>query len=1247
MARIPPKPETLRRLFALSGNRCAFPGCCSDLINEKGIFIGQVCHIEAANTKGQRYNENQTEEERRSFDNLVIFCYPHHKETDNVVEFTTDVLKEIKKNHESRYKDNLFEINNEVWNVVYEDVQNALKSIYEVTLETNEKVKEIHETLKGLVELKINSFSVNQDEFYISQLDSIKDLKKQNKQQTALELLLKFKESNWDNLNDEIRYKVIANIGLINLDLYSITQGATWLLELEKIPYEKGEIYPLLALASAILNDKKRFKRYYKKGLEKSPKSTILWIAFINISISDTPISTVINTIPEEILEMCDILFAIGDNLIKQGNETEGMLYLRRALAKVEDTDFKADVKAVIATHILMAIIDPFKVIHDYFTDEERSLLNEAEGLLTDAWENVKETELVKSKYYIVLNRGVIRKVQGRLNEALLDFSKAYELSHDFKAFENLLLLHIQLNQFDLAEHLINIFPYDEGSEEQRNAVDSFKVKLLHSQGKTEEAIFLLESIPDTKQYEAIDKYAVIITMLIERRLYKRASDYINRLKEHYPTSINGPLLAGLNCSRLNDYENARLEYLLAYNMQTGNEKIHELSELGFGLNQVREYDKGSKIFEKIADRTCYNILSRDLIYSWYQSGNLEDSLYLASKLFENNKKETFLVEILMNIYLEVKKYDEGIEIGKKYIQNLENENPDDFVLFKLVNLYFLKRDIDNVKKYSELLSNPLKLPIEQVFSLAFILIKAGDQPKGLELAYKARLQHYQNSEAHAKYLNVSVQSKESREALFPDCVKEDCAVYLKNSDGKEIFFLIVDSPLDTDRTLRFDDPFAKQLIGKRIGDEFEINMIHGFGEKFVVTSIIDKYVFAFRESLELFSNRFAGGKNNIGVLKATPGEPGDQLESFVVEMHKQKLTFQNQVFDLYRKGLAPIGVLAGLFKENVVNQWLSIINSTEVYFRSYLHSEKNVIDNAINDTTPIVIDISSLLSNFYFFSEQMMVKKLANELIISESTIDELQEFCDDFERFTDKGYESLAYENAQLVFYSIGPEDINKEKNRINKLINWCKENTKVITPKGLIGINRNVRLRDSTIIGNCFYDTILLAKEYSGVVLSDDGVFKIVLKNEHGISSFSTYQLAANLASTKKLMEEEFTEYSLKLLKANYVYIPPTADLLWKTFELSNYHLSKPAIVAIESLLVLKTEFCADQIVQYFKILYLNITVVFTREQVVLAVLNTIKRHLERDVILKIVVAKVKHEFRLLLPQRDELLRLIQNI
>jgi hypothetical protein len=108
-----PTVTTIKRLFALSGNRCAFPGCQNRVIDASNILIGRVCHICADKPGGKRYDPNQTEAERQGFDNLIVMCANCHIVIDeDVATYTVEVLREMKRRHEARVSER-FEISDE------------------------------------------------------------------------------------------------------------------------------------------------------------------------------------------------------------------------------------------------------------------------------------------------------------------------------------------------------------------------------------------------------------------------------------------------------------------------------------------------------------------------------------------------------------------------------------------------------------------------------------------------------------------------------------------------------------------------------------------------------------------------------------------------------------------------------------------------------------------------------------------------------------------------------------------------------------------------------------------------------------------------------------------------------------------------------------------------------------------------------------------------------------------------------
>ncbi|MCI0554960.1 MAG: hypothetical protein L0287_28770 [Anaerolineae bacterium] len=103
--RLTPKKEILRELYLKSGNQCAFPGCVHVMIDSVGNFVGQICHIEAAEVGGERFNQKMTNEERRAFSNLMLMCYDHHIVTNNVAAYPVKRLQQMKTDHEAKFTD--------------------------------------------------------------------------------------------------------------------------------------------------------------------------------------------------------------------------------------------------------------------------------------------------------------------------------------------------------------------------------------------------------------------------------------------------------------------------------------------------------------------------------------------------------------------------------------------------------------------------------------------------------------------------------------------------------------------------------------------------------------------------------------------------------------------------------------------------------------------------------------------------------------------------------------------------------------------------------------------------------------------------------------------------------------------------------------------------------------------------------------------------------------------------------------
>ncbi|MCS0455063.1 DUF4263 domain-containing protein [Vibrio diabolicus] len=95
-----PTQKVKKQLMALSGNKCAFPGCGENLITENGNTIGQIASIESMSPGAPRFNPSKTTNELLDADNYILLCPTHHYLIDKEPEkYSIDWLRAAREQH--------------------------------------------------------------------------------------------------------------------------------------------------------------------------------------------------------------------------------------------------------------------------------------------------------------------------------------------------------------------------------------------------------------------------------------------------------------------------------------------------------------------------------------------------------------------------------------------------------------------------------------------------------------------------------------------------------------------------------------------------------------------------------------------------------------------------------------------------------------------------------------------------------------------------------------------------------------------------------------------------------------------------------------------------------------------------------------------------------------------------------------------------------------------------------------------
>lgn len=171
------KTKTIQSLFAKSGNRCAFENCLHELVTEKNLFVGQICHIEGFSPKGPRFNPNLNENSREC-ENLILLCYKHHRMVDyDPIKYDVATLKLMKNLHESKLS-SLFVVDDDVLKQAeiqekrfWDEIENINKNEHpypEMAVDINTKapIEEI------LYDLKSNINDLEKDTSWLCDSDS-------------------------------------------------------------------------------------------------------------------------------------------------------------------------------------------------------------------------------------------------------------------------------------------------------------------------------------------------------------------------------------------------------------------------------------------------------------------------------------------------------------------------------------------------------------------------------------------------------------------------------------------------------------------------------------------------------------------------------------------------------------------------------------------------------------------------------------------------------------------------------------------------------------------------------------------------------------------------------------------------------------------------------------------------------------------------------------------------------------------
>ncbi len=1106
-------------------------------------------------------------------------------------------------------------------------VENASAFIFEILAkykidgtETTDRCKGVviyditpEELLAGIGQT-VELTSPNITNEYHTQIDYARQLLNKGDFQQAVNYLNNLKEKLWYKPDNTLKYRLLANLGMAQLGLDEISEAAKLLIEAKQYNPEDDKALAFAAMGYVLQKDYNHAENLINEAIQKNPANELAYSLRIQIAPVTESIDSIIEQIPPAYRESLDVLVALGEAAQIRNQDEEAQRWWELALREDNSSNLNT-VKVGLGASLMKGIIRNFPLAFaGQLSEPEKHSLERAVNLFTEVLggKYFSPNNLSHLEFVALINRAGALRLLRKYDDAIRDIEIALQkepdnpdcikqwalLEHEkgnnelaYKYLESILdcpnfpeipLLAadflIQLQRFHEAENILNKFLNTENiSSSFKQDAKHLKFDLFMSRGENENAECVLKELIN----ESPDNVITIIKQIL---LYKHTGS-----EDKIPSLIE-QAKAGL-------LSNTFLPYQIVLAEQ---------------LYSLKYYRDAAEIYEQFVDKTFNTQLTHKLLYSYYYTGNYKSALEICQQLLKNYGPLESVSEIAAYIYDNIGDTDSVIKVCEKYLEQFPN---DIGMQLRLALANYDKRNYGELDSFLDSQPSIETLNLFACEQLAKLLKVRNKIDYLLEVVYEIRRRFYDNGQVHAFYEIFYMEGRKIKPNTkrFME-VENGCGVLLKYDSGSEEWYIVEDRE-DANfarNEINSQQPLYQALISKKLGDKVVIAEDH-FGRKtLTIIAIVDKYLAAGKQSLDLLDKY----PNIKGFRTGTIPMNGDEISSDWMQQFMEMLQEHeddfNRLYQGYKEGQLPFGLFAIGISSSPLELWQTLISRNDPCIHTWSNFKYEKFENSLSILQKgglVVIDPISLIT-LYQLGVANDVVAVLGKFGIAQSTVNLFQGMVEKEQGVSKDGFLSLGIYNGQYVKQEFSPEQVAEVKNYFQQIINWINNNCLILPCRRALDINIDERNKLNECFGLAFMDTVLIAEEPGRLLYSDDQWLRWYVQSK-GIQGVWTQVVLNYCLLQQNTNEELYRKTTIQLALWGYGYTIVDADTLMEGARLANWEL-EPSYTSVVKILadkrmspVYATAIAADFLYQ----LYSEIIIPQLRDQLIFRLLNTI--------------------------------------
>lgn len=993
-----------------------------------------------------------------------------------------------------------------------------------------------------------------------AELDHAKDLINGYNYKQALEYLEKLKLRIWDNAQPIVRYRLLANIGIAKLSLHQDLEAGKYFIQSLHYNSEDENALYFAAVGNLLLGQQKESEQLIHKVLKTNPTNESAYALLIQL-FPDEDIEVIINKVPEAYRKSARVAGALGNITRRKLDLVQAEKWLQIAIDN--DTENLIEIKADLGTLLLESFSrDSLLIYTQQLDDSDKSKIQKAIRLFTEAWNQVANTEFGKLCSGWVFNRGIAKRILGLWEEAISDVDIALQIEPVNPVFlkEKSLLLHSYKGDNSQA---INLLKGIQGAKEVPEAPLLLANILALTKNYNQAKELITNFIHQNPEQPLLEwAYKILVQIYIDTKDVPNGIQVYNLIQDKEIKTVNDLINLALLAKFIDD-KNDTLKFLQEARDKTDvSTPAQWVLELANAFSSIGEYTESANLYEKIVNTCLDTRLNYTLIELYYNSGQFRKALNICQFLYEKYGASQFVCHMQSLILEEIGNLPEAKRICNEYLQF----SPDDLQMkIRLALINYRIGALDELDNFLNLAIDINNLSFELGLQIIYLYGLRGFKEKYFETLYQLRKRFFNQGKAHFNYFVAFLERETNSNSLLEHTeVRANSAVCLQGQYGTPSWLILVDddnAEVNQDE-INLKDSLAQKLLGKVIGDEVKLKEDYITQDTRKIIDIKSKYVYAFQKSLELLQSRFPETPG-LWMVQIDFNESKDQLPKSIQNVLDKSSDSFLELEKLYKQRGLPIGVFAKLAQRDVLSVWGGLISKEDLGIHCCIGTaEERNHANSLLVTKPIklVIDIVSILTLHGLNAADVVVNAFG-KLGIAQSTIDILQKALKDYRVNELKESAFFRKEGNKYFIHETPPDSVKSFADYLEKIIYWINANCEILPCNAALDIPRDERLELEELIGTSFSDTILIASAPGNLLYSDDWALRQVAKAKFYIDGVWTQLVLMHCQNINVFEKDDYNEAVIKLVLSNYHYTSIDAQALIEAAKKSDWLARRP--------------------------------------------------------------------------------------